>query len=55
VASLDDPSKTSPAFHIWTRSEIAWFDVRDDWPRHREFRPDTRGLTDETADGFLSE
>jgi hypothetical protein len=54
VASLDDPSKTSPAFHIWTQSRIAWFDVRDDWPRHREFRPDTHGLTDETADGFLS-
>ena len=49
IASLDDPSSVAPAFHIWTRSQLSWFDVRDDNPRHLEFRADTRGLADRST------
>jgi hypothetical protein len=36
VASLDDPGALPPRCHIHTGSQIAWFDVADDLPRHRE-------------------
>lgn len=38
VATLDDPAAVPPGFHIWTQSRIAWFDVRDDLPRHARSR-----------------
>jgi hypothetical protein len=44
VASLDDPCAAPPGFHIWTRSHVPWFEVRDDLPRYPTFRPQTRGL-----------
>ena len=44
VATLDDPSRLAPGFHIFWGSRIAWFKPGDDLPRHEKFRPDTRGL-----------
>ncbi|HET9427232.1 MAG TPA: GFA family protein [Allosphingosinicella sp.] len=44
VATLDDPDKVPPSFHIFDASRIAWFETTDDLPRHEKFRPDTRGL-----------
>lgn len=34
LASLDQPEAVPPGFHIWTRSQIGWFEVKDDLPRH---------------------
>ena len=44
VATLDDPGAVSPGFHIFWSSRIAWFAPGDALPRHKKFRPDTRGL-----------
>ena len=44
IATLDHPGAIAPGFHIFWASKIAWFDPRDDLPRHERFRPDTRGL-----------
>ena len=44
VATLDEPDRVLPGFHIFYASRIAWFDPGDDLPRHDKFRPDTRGL-----------
>jgi len=44
IPTLDKPEATRPLFHIWVDDRIAWFDTRDDFPRHAEFRANTRGL-----------
>jgi hypothetical protein len=44
IATLDEPEAIAPGFHIFWGSKIAWFEPRDDPPRHEKFRPDTRGL-----------
>jgi hypothetical protein len=44
IATLDDPGRLAPGFHIFWASRIAWFDPGDDLPRHEKFRPNTRGL-----------
>ncbi|MGZ8345810.1 MAG: GFA family protein, partial [Allosphingosinicella sp.] len=44
VATLDDPDRVRPGFHIFRASRISWFETADDLPRHDRFRPDTRGL-----------
>ena len=44
VATLDEPDKVAPGFHIFHGSRISWFETADDLPRHERFRPDTRGL-----------
>jgi len=44
IATLDEPSRIAPTFHIFWASKVAWFDPGDDLPRHARFRPDTRGL-----------
>ena len=44
IATLDDPERIAPAFHIFRSSRIGWFETADDLPRHERFRPDTRGL-----------
>jgi hypothetical protein len=40
LASLDDPNAVPPQHHGWTSSRIAWFDARDDLPRHLEGGPE---------------
>jgi len=47
LASLDDPSAVVPRFHIWTRSQISWFEIADEKPRYATNRAGTAG----TADG----
>ena len=44
VATLDDPERAAPGFHIFWASRIGWFEPKDSLPRHDMFRPDTRGL-----------
>jgi hypothetical protein len=44
VATLDEPDRVAPGFHIFWGSRVAWFDPGDDLPHHEKFRPDTRGL-----------
>ena len=34
AATLDDPSHVKPDLHIWTASDIGWFDTTDTAPRH---------------------
>lgn len=33
LGSLDEPDRVEPDDHVWTRSKISWFDVRDQRPR----------------------
>jgi hypothetical protein len=44
LASLDDPERLRPAFHIFFGSHLWWFDTADRMPRYPGFRPGTRGL-----------
>lgn len=44
IATLDDPGRVPPGFHIFYTSRIPWAQAGDDLPRHDRFRPDTRGL-----------
>ena len=44
IATLDEPGRVVPEFHIFYASRIAWAPAADDTPRHDRFRPDTRGL-----------
>jgi hypothetical protein len=41
IASLDDPARIEPQYHIWVSSRISWFDTRDDLPRYPEGGPDS--------------
>jgi hypothetical protein len=34
IPSLDDPEGISPAFHMWTSSQLSWLEVEDKLPRH---------------------
>jgi len=43
AATLDEPERVSPGFHIFFASHIAWDRPGDDLPRHEGWRPDTRG------------
>jgi hypothetical protein len=36
MASLDETAAIAPEYHIWTTSRIAWFETRDELPRHAE-------------------
>ena len=56
VATLDEPERVPPEFHIFWGSKVAWFNPGDDLPRHDKFRPDTRGLsgTEPPDDSSLS-
>eukprot|EP01098_Paradermamoeba_levis_P006746 TRINITY_DN2806_c0_g2_i1.p1 TRINITY_DN2806_c0_g2~~TRINITY_DN2806_c0_g2_i1.p1 ORF type:complete len:158 (-),score=23.60 TRINITY_DN2806_c0_g2_i1:79-507(-) len=42
LSSLDNPHNPliQPMYHIWTQSQIKWFDVKDDLPRHEDRGPD---------------
>jgi hypothetical protein len=44
VATLDEPGRVKPGFHIFWSRRVPWFDPGDGLPRHDKFRPDTRGL-----------
>jgi hypothetical protein len=34
LASLDDPAQIAPILHMWTSSQVAWLETRDELPRH---------------------
>ncbi len=40
LATLDDPARVRPAYHIWTDSRLPWFEIADDLPRHCDGGPD---------------
>ena len=40
MASLDDPSRVRPEYHIWRWSRIKWFETDDTLPRHEQRGPD---------------
>ena len=44
IATLDEPGRIAPSFHIFWSSKVPWFNPSDDLPRHDRFRPGTRGL-----------
>ena len=44
VTTLDEPHSLVPGFHIFWASKVAWFEPKDELPRHHKFRPGTRGL-----------
>ena len=44
IATLDEPDRVVPDFHIFYASRIDWAPAADDKPRHDRFRADTRGL-----------
>jgi hypothetical protein len=34
IASLDKPEAVEPALHLWTESQIPWFEIADHLPRY---------------------
>jgi hypothetical protein len=44
IATLDEPGRIAPGFHIFWASKVPWFEPGDALPRHDRFRPGTRGL-----------
>ncbi len=40
LASLHDPSRIHPQYHIWCQSKIAWFETTDSLPRYEDAGPD---------------
>ena len=43
IGTLDDPEAVQPIKRIWTSSQVSWFDVDDDLPRHAEYAPENNG------------
>ncbi len=39
TATLDDPNRVPPTFHIWHQSHIAWFETADALPRFEKGKP----------------
>ena len=44
VATLDEPGRVRPGFHIFWSSRVEWFAADDGLPKFDRFRPHTRGL-----------
>jgi hypothetical protein len=40
VASLDEPAIIKPDYHIWSESQLSWFNPLDNLPRHKDAGPD---------------
>ena len=34
IATLDDPEPIEPLLHLWTESQIGWFEIADHLPRY---------------------
>ena len=39
VGSLDTPEQLAPEYHIWTESQLKWFEILDKLPRHKKDGP----------------
>lgn len=37
LGTLDDPEAVQPRMHIWTDSQLSWFNINDDLPRHGKY------------------
>lgn len=44
LGCLDNPASVKPTFHIHTSSQIPWFEIADDLPRHLESAPEVDRL-----------
>ena len=44
VATLDEPGRVRPGFHIFWSSRVSWADCDDGLPKYERFRPNTVGL-----------
>ena len=44
VATLDEPERLRPGFHIFWSSRLSWVEIDDDLPKFDRFRPNTVGL-----------
>ena len=36
IGTLDDPGQVTPRWHIWTESQLEWFEVDDSLPRCKQ-------------------
>ena len=43
TASLDDPARVEPEYHIWIESRLPWFHIDDDLPRYVDDGPGSSG------------
>ena len=41
MVTLDDPEQLDPEYHIWTESQLKWFDISDHLPRHKQDIPNS--------------
>ncbi len=41
IGTLDKPTQVEPEYHIWTESQLKWFEIADNLPRHKQEEPDT--------------
>ena len=44
VATLDEPGRVRPGFHIFWSSRVPWMQLDDGLPKFDRFRPNTVGL-----------
>lgn len=44
VATLDEPRRVRPGFHIFWSSRVEWLKLDDGLPKYDRFRPNTVGL-----------
>ncbi|PZU08569.1 GFA family protein [Sphingomonas sp.] len=44
IATLDEPDRVPPAFHIFYESRIGWADAGDALPRYARFRRDSEPM-----------
>ena len=44
LATLDEPGRVRPGFHIFWSSRIPWMQIDDGLPKYDKFRPNTVGL-----------
>ena len=47
LATLDDPARIRPEYHIWTASRIPWFETADTLPRHTDAGADARFMREQ--------
>ena len=39
IGTLDKPGQIKPESHIWTESQLEWFEITDGLPRHKQDIP----------------
>ena len=44
VATLNEPGRVRPGYHIFWASRVPWLAIEDDLPKYDRFRRDTLGL-----------